>query len=79
MDCLLSYYHIFKASRLLELYSLLKQYYYKDIRISYFEKLAEIEDSTLVDEVMLDYLINDEYDNLTVTSICDDYFAKKMI
>ena len=79
MDCLLSYYHIFKASRLLELYSLLKQYYYKDIRISYFEKLAKIEDSTLVDEVMLDYLINDEYDNPTVTSICDDYFAKKMI
>lgn len=79
MDCLLSYYHIFKASRLLELYSLMKQYYHKDIRISYFEKLAENKDSTLVDEVMLDYLINDEYDNLTVTSICDDYFAKKMI
>lgn len=78
MDCLLSYCHVFEESRLIDFYPLMKRYDYKDIRVSYFEKLASFENSTAVDELMLNYLINDEYDNATVTKICDKYFEDKL-
>ncbi|SPN74429.1 hypothetical protein [Brochothrix thermosphacta] len=76
LDCLFSYCQVFTERELPRLYQLAKKYQYKDIRYSYFEKLSSVGNSEQVDEIMLDYLIYDEYDNLSVTKICDEYFER---
>lgn len=76
LDCLFSYCQVFTERELPRLYQLTKKYQYKDIRYSYFEKLSSVGNSEQVDEIMLDYLIYDEYDNLAVTKICDEYFER---
>lgn len=76
LDCLFSYCQVFTERELPRLYQLTKKYQYKDIRYSYFEKLSSVGNSEQIDEIMLDYLIYDEYDNLAVTKICDEYFER---
>ncbi|CAO1610344.1 hypothetical protein BFR35_05575 [Brochothrix thermosphacta] len=76
MSCLFSYCQVFAERELSRFYQLSKKYQYKDIRHSYFEKLSSVGNSEQVDEIMLDYLIYDEYDNSAVTKICDEYFAR---
>ncbi|MDO7864061.1 hypothetical protein Q5427_07020 [Brochothrix thermosphacta] len=76
LDCLFLYCQVFTERELPRLYQLTKKYQYKDIRYSYFEKLSSVGNSEQIDEIMLDYLIYDEYDNLAVTKICDEYFER---
>ena len=76
LGCLFSYCQVLSERELSRFYQLSKKYQYKDIRYSYFEKLSSVGNSEQVDEIMLDYLIYDEYDNLAVTKICDEYFAR---
>lgn len=78
MASLISYCYAYAVTDLLELYPLLKHYMYKDSRVDFFEKLSMLDNSETLDNLMLDYLINDEYDNLAITRICDAYFSKQL-
>lgn len=51
---------------------------YREVREEFFRLLSRLPVSEELDKIMLDYLINDEYDNRVITQICDDYFAKQM-
>ncbi|MTD41457.1 hypothetical protein GIX45_23120 [Erwinia sp. CPCC 100877] len=62
-------------NRLADLYGVItKIYFYKDLKEKYFLSLSLIERSKTIEELMLDFLINDDYENRQVTKICEDYF-----
>ena len=47
---------------------------YKDIRLRYFGYLATLERTETIEQLMLDFLINDDYKNKQLTKLCEDYF-----
>ncbi|MGX6961103.1 hypothetical protein [Vagococcus xieshaowenii] len=66
---------IYKEELLIDLYSILTEnYLYKELRLSYFEYLSYMERSDEIEELMLDFLINDNYENKQLTRLCEDYF-----
>ncbi|EQC78810.1 hypothetical protein [Enterococcus gallinarum] len=75
MEQLIVTLHIFKPKLLEELYdTILESYLYKDIRLRYFGYLATLERTETIEQLMLDFLINDDYENKQLTKLCEDYF-----
>ncbi|MFZ6624204.1 hypothetical protein ACOXU5_00780 [Vagococcus fluvialis] len=75
MEQLIVTLHIFKPELLEELYdTILENYLYKDIRLRYFGYLATLERTETIEQLMLDFLINDDYENKQLTKLCEDYF-----
>ncbi len=75
MEQLIVTLHIFKPKLLEELYdTILESYLYKDIRLRYFGYLATLERTETIKQLMLDFLINDDYENKQLTKLCEDYF-----
>lgn len=75
MEQLIVTLHIFKSKLLEELYdTILESYLYKDIRLRYFGYLATLERTETIEQLMLDFLINDDYENKQLTKLCEDYF-----
>ena len=67
--------HFFKPKLLEELYdTILESYLYKDIRLRYFGYLATLERTETIEQLMLDFLINDDYENKQLTKLCENYF-----
>jgi hypothetical protein len=76
MEQLIVTLHIFKPELLEELYdTILENYLYKDIRLRYFGYLATLERTETIEQLMLDFLINDDYENKQLTKLCEDYFS----
>lgn len=68
---------VFKSDRLIDLYPLIiETYLYKDIRLSYFDYLSQLERTATIESAMLDFLINDDYENKQLTKLCEDYFRE---
>ena len=75
MEQLIVTLHIFKPKLLEELYdTILESYLYKDIRLRYFGYLATLERTETIKQLMLDFLINDDYENKELTKLCENYF-----
>lgn len=75
MEQLIVTLHIFKPELLEELYdTILENYLYKDIRLRYFGYLATLERTETIEQLMLEFLINDDYENKQLTKLCEDYF-----
>ncbi len=75
MEQLIVTLHIFKPKLLEELYdTILESYLYKDIRLRYFGYLATLERTETIEQLMLDFLINDDYENKQLTKLCENYF-----
>lgn len=75
MEQLIVTLHIFKSKLLEELYdTILESYLYKDIRLRYFGYLATLERTEAIEQLMLDFLINDDYENKQLTKLCENYF-----
>lgn len=75
MEQLIVTLHIFKPKLLEKLYNtILESYLYKDIRLRYFGYLATLERTGTIEQIMLDFLINDDYENKQLTKLCEDYF-----
>ncbi|MGF2054031.1 hypothetical protein [Vagococcus fluvialis] len=75
MEQLIVTLHIFKPKLLEELYdTILESYLYKDIRLRYFGYLATLERTEAIEQLMLDFLINDDYENKELTKLCENYF-----
>ncbi|MFW7367136.1 hypothetical protein [Vagococcus fluvialis] len=75
MEQLIVTLHVFKPKLLEELYNtILESYLYKDIRLRYFGYLATLERTGTIEQLMLDFLINDDYENKQLTKLCENYF-----
>lgn len=75
MEQLIVTLHIFKPKLLEKLYNtILESYLYKDIRLRYFGYLATLERTETIEQLMLEFLINDDYENKQLTKLCEDYF-----
>ncbi|MFK4565930.1 hypothetical protein [Enterococcus sp. UD-01] len=75
MAKLISTLFVLYPARLADLYDVItKIYLYKDLKEKYFITLSLLERSETIEELMLDFLINDDYENQKVTKICEDYF-----
>lgn len=75
MEQLIVTLHIFKPELLEELYdTILESYLYKDIRFRYFGYLATLERTEAIEQLMLVFLINDDYENKELTKLCESYF-----
>ncbi|MFW3587140.1 hypothetical protein ACN9JP_01365 [Vagococcus fluvialis] len=75
MEQLIVTLHIFNPELLEELYdTILENYLYKDIRLRYFGYLVTLERTETIEQLMLDFLINDDYENKQLTKLCEGYF-----
>lgn len=75
MEQLLVALRVFKPELLEELYdTIVNIYLYKDIRLRYFDYLSSLERTEVIEQLMLDFLINDDYENKQLTKVCEDYF-----
>lgn len=75
MERLLVVMYLFKPDALLALYDvILETYMYKNLRFTYFRYLSFLERTKFTEQLMLDFLINDDYENSELTKLCEDYF-----
>lgn len=75
MEQLIVALRLFKPELLGDLYdTILNNYLYKDIRLRYFGYLSSLERTEMIEQLILDFLINDDYENKQLTKLCEDYF-----
>ena len=75
MEQLIVAIQVFEPEILKDFYDvILENYLYKDIRLRYFGYLSSLERTEVIEQLMLDFLINDDYGNKALTKLCEDYF-----